>query len=274
MMDQESARRVIAETISKELRKRTMRNPKYSLRSFARDLGVSPATLSNVIASKQALSSQLAKKVVKELTLPESMRAHFETLAAFTSARSDKQKQDLGKELKIKYKSDQAELDLEAFEIIQNPWHFAVLEALKLPALNNDSKQAFEFLGIPIRTGIEILTRLQNVGLVEKKNKQFFATKSSNYVFPAATSQAVQNFHAAILALAKASLPQDLDSRFFLSLLTAASSKKRKEIEKRLVDFFKTIETEIEEDSAPKDEVIAIGFYNFTLMKRKKSHAL
>ena len=57
--------------LAKELKERQLRNPGYSLRSFARDLGLSPAALSQVMSGKRHFSKGNAEKVISALSLIE-----------------------------------------------------------------------------------------------------------------------------------------------------------------------------------------------------------
>ncbi len=55
--------------LKNELARRIEQNPQYSLNSFARTLGVSPATLSLVLNNKQPLSLKNANKILKVIEL-------------------------------------------------------------------------------------------------------------------------------------------------------------------------------------------------------------
>ena len=49
---------------------RQARNPRYSLRAFARRLGISPAYVSRVISGKCTLSVQAAHRVIQNMPVP------------------------------------------------------------------------------------------------------------------------------------------------------------------------------------------------------------
>lgn len=55
--------------IQSEFEKRRIRNPRYSLRAFARDLETSPSRLSEAINGKRGISAELAAQIVKALGL-------------------------------------------------------------------------------------------------------------------------------------------------------------------------------------------------------------
>src|SRR5688500_13060669 len=52
-------------------------NPHYSLRAYARDIGIHPATLSQIINGKRALPAKDSEKVIKKLNLGPKERSLF-----------------------------------------------------------------------------------------------------------------------------------------------------------------------------------------------------
>lgn len=57
------------EVLKNELVQRQERNSLYSLRSFARDLGISPSRLSEIFNHKQGISLSWAKKISEKINL-------------------------------------------------------------------------------------------------------------------------------------------------------------------------------------------------------------
>lgn len=55
------------EILRGELKSRTQRNPKYSLRAFARDLGISPARLSRILSARAVSSRAMTLKIGSKL---------------------------------------------------------------------------------------------------------------------------------------------------------------------------------------------------------------
>jgi transcriptional regulator with XRE-family HTH domain len=50
-----------------ELKRRQLKNPGYSLRAMARDIGISPSSLSSILKEKQKLSPQISAKIMTHL---------------------------------------------------------------------------------------------------------------------------------------------------------------------------------------------------------------
>lgn len=251
--------------LSQEFTSRSLRNHQYSLRAFARDLGVSPASLSNILCGKQSISRSLAESMSSHLLIPDSSKEIFILSADYCSTRSALSRKSIKQRLCILLRDETSRLDLDAFTVIQDPMHFAVLECLKIPTLNDDLNKIANFLGIDLDQAHAIAQRLQSVKLVYLDNGKLIPTVESTYTFPKASNFAIQNYHAAILARATDSLRNSIETRTFCSLLTACSREERKNIEKKLNDFMKKLEFEIETSTAPKNDVCAIGFFDFSL---------
>ncbi len=57
--------------LSDELKKRQLRNPKYSLRSFAAYLQISKSTLSDVLTGRRPIGPKVMKKIFLKLNVPQ-----------------------------------------------------------------------------------------------------------------------------------------------------------------------------------------------------------
>lgn len=65
------------ETLRAEFTKRKSKNPFYSLRAFARDLHISPASLSLILLGKRTLTVSMARRVLARLPMPTSDQEKF-----------------------------------------------------------------------------------------------------------------------------------------------------------------------------------------------------
>lgn len=64
----------VSKVLSEELEKRRSKNPKYSLRSFARDLDLSPSMVSRFLTGERSPSLETLQKMMKVLGLEERLR--------------------------------------------------------------------------------------------------------------------------------------------------------------------------------------------------------
>jgi plasmid maintenance system antidote protein VapI len=76
-----------------ELETRLARNSRYSLRAFARHLGLSSGRLSEILAGKQNISAEWADRIADALKWTDSKRAHFRALVDASQKRSRQRKE-------------------------------------------------------------------------------------------------------------------------------------------------------------------------------------
>ncbi len=82
-----------------EFERRKVRNPFYSLRAFARDLGVAPSRLSEALNARRGISSEMAELLIKKLAIEDFDAEVFRVSVEAEHARSPKQRQAAKKTL-------------------------------------------------------------------------------------------------------------------------------------------------------------------------------
>jgi len=81
--------------LKRELKERQNRNPHYSLRAFAQNLGISDSYLSRLIRRKQIISPGLLRKIAGPLRLGKTHVDEFDkTLQLKRKRRSRKRRQE------------------------------------------------------------------------------------------------------------------------------------------------------------------------------------
>jgi uncharacterized protein (TIGR02147 family) len=198
---------------------RIERNAAYSLRAFARDLDLSVASLSRVLAGKQGLSEKTATRIAKNLDLNETELGVFQNLVRSQHARS--------KSVRMKARStlhshevQVAELSLEYFRTIADWYHFAILELTELDGFKPDVNWIAKRLDVPapkIKSAIQRMLELELLEVLPngryKKTADFRATPSG------IPSRALKRRHHQILSKAQAALlQQPVNEREFASV--------------------------------------------------------
>jgi DNA-binding MarR family transcriptional regulator len=131
-----------------EFKKRKKRNPAYSVRAFARDIGLSKTSVSAVLNGLRRLS-----KANIEI-LSSTLNLNSETLKCF--------KDDIG--------NAPSEEGLAP----TNEWYFmAILNLANVPENKFCAKWVAERLGIPHEIAEQTLKKLLVLGLIEEKNGRF-----------------------------------------------------------------------------------------------------
>lgn len=118
--------------IQTELARRCEKNPRYSLRSFAKALGFNSAVISQVLSGKRVPSPKTATKIVQGLGLsPEQQHDFFSSLADVQRARGLQRMSPVFKNLAardVSRKGPPVDVGLDAFRVISDWHHYAILE--------------------------------------------------------------------------------------------------------------------------------------------------
>lgn len=143
------------ELLNSILAQRKAKNSKYSLRALARSLGISPASLSLILAGKREISTRHAIQILDKLRVTDP-DIHTSLVKSTISAKSAPKKT-------VTY----TELDLERFAIIRNWEHFALLAAIDIDPKISEAALAKKF-DLKISVVRDAIARLTRVGLLKK----------------------------------------------------------------------------------------------------------
>ncbi len=233
--------------LKSRLATRQEKNSAYSLRAFARDLGVSPALLSQIFSGQRNISGNTLIKISEKLELsPLEMQELF-------SAESLKSKAKHTKFLPM---------DADEFDVIADWYHFAILSLADVANSRFDAVWIAERLGIAATVAEDALRRLLRMGIIEKRGKGFKKITppiDSKHDIPSA---AVRKQHRQILQKAENSLLNDpIESRYFGAVTLAINSQDLPRAKKMLRRFRTEFAEAAESQSADRVYVLAFQFF-------------
>lgn len=183
------------------LAERCNKNPQYSIRSFARSSGISHTVLSLVLSGKRRLSKKATMQLAQHLELPPD---HTEKLMRHHKAVTEP--------------SEYEELSLDAFEVISDWYHYAMLSALELPNSKWNARWFAKQFGIQVLEAKLAMERLQRLKLVEEKNGKWSQTSKPIKVDNSTSTAATRKFHKQLLARAIEAIDLNtIDERDFSS---------------------------------------------------------
>ena len=219
---------VSATLLLTELVTRVNTNPAYSLRRFASQLGISPATLSGVLAGKRRLSLKTAARVCGKLALSPQSAAQFCTSVA-------------AEQSKLPAPAASAEylnLSADAFQLMSDWYHYAILELTFVKGAAADPRWFARKLGLSITQAIDAIERLKRLGLLEERRGCYVKTKARIASPDGVASSAVRKRHAQVLGKATESLnAHSLDERDFSAMTMAIDPELLPEAKKRIAAF-------------------------------------
>lgn len=228
--------------LQRELSKRCANNPRYSLRAFAKGLGIGHSQLSLVLAGKRNLSSASITKIGERLGLEMQ-----EVLAM-----KNFQHKHRGQEIALAH--NQATMDLEAFMIISEWYHYALLSLFEVEGQDQSAEMLAKALGIPaleVRAAIE---RLERAGMIEKGADERWYQKSSPVrIENTHSTQATRRFQKKLMEKAMESLERDpFDQRDHSSMTMAIDPDLIPYARERIREFRRQLTEELENKGSPK----------------------
>ncbi|RYZ71168.1 MAG: TIGR02147 family protein [Proteobacteria bacterium] len=228
-----------------ELQSRRDRRSEYSLRAFARDLNLSPSTLSEILNEKVGLSPLKGKEVARRLKLPSAHSDHFCDLLAAKSSRSASQRKEAQIRATARLRSTNAHQSIEKFKLISDWQHNAILELVDLNPKYHSLEAISKALGITKKLARESVERLSQLGELTIGVEGWKTASAVTFVGEQIPSEAIRSYHVQILKKALEALQtQSVDEREFQSSFFAIDtadlkslkediSKMRREIMKK-----------------------------------------
>lgn len=184
----------VAQYMAFELTARKKRSPHYSMRAFARDLNLSPSTVSDLMKHKLGLSPARAKEVAKKLKLGDTHAEHFVILMEASFSRSaEKKKKSLHAANELAQRAS-SQMKLDEFAIIAEWYHLAILEFLSLSSYYHQAKTLSKVLGISTLKVNKALKRLTCVGLIDLTEKPWKVLSPQTNVQSLDSVAAIQHF--------------------------------------------------------------------------------
>jgi transcriptional regulator with XRE-family HTH domain len=144
----------LREVLQCELARRCALNPQYSLRGFARVLGIDHSTLSQILRQKRRLTEDTIRRLACGLSLSEDEIQRFILHEECVGREGFSQRHV-------------RQLQAEAVEVISQWHHFAILELTRLDCFQPDSRWIARVLDITVDDVNMAITRLLHLGLLQ-----------------------------------------------------------------------------------------------------------
>ncbi len=191
--------RHFSEIIQQEFDARLKRNPLgYSMRAFARDLDISPATLSLILQKKAGLSQKKAASVSQKLQLPPDENDFFQDLVQSTCAKSKTERQIASAKL-FRYETRYSSVEADIFHVIKDWFHLAIMELTLIKGFKPEAAWIAKRLKITEEEAQDSLERLVRLEIVEMHKGKLRPTSDYLIVLSKAPSAAAKHFQTQVL---------------------------------------------------------------------------
>lgn len=198
-----------------ELAERTRRNPSYSLNAFSAFLGISPASLSQVISGKRPLTKKTAIKIINRCGFSATDAQAFLVSAMGLESQAFE-------EAPVKESPNFRELEIDTFRIISDWYHLAILSLGDVKPNYSDPKWIAERLGIKERVAKEAFDRLVHLNLIKRRGKGYYQCTKPLWTPTKRSIEAIRKYHSQNLALAENVLRQESAPVEYFSSVTMA----------------------------------------------------
>lgn len=201
-----------ADYLRAALMERIGRNPAYSLRAMARDLGLSHTYLSLVLNGRKAISARQAE------WLGESLRLDPATTSAFVqSALAAQKRRPVRSGPRQPKPAEFLKLDLDKMRILRDWYHFAILDLTQLSNFVPSPAWIGRRLGITADQVKDAAERLERLGLLERSGKSWRKTSAFLDLPTNRSSAPMRRLHREMMLKAIAALqsprPADFQAR-------------------------------------------------------------
>lgn len=145
---------------------RSKKNARYSLRAFARDIGISASHLVRVLASQKNLSIESARRIQKKLDLTPIRSNQF-----IQSVRESQDQTDESSN-RITLERSRA-IDPEDFQKISDWFYLAILELTEIDGYVANELNVSRSLSIPVKLAQSALDRLEEMKFLKKTSNGY-----------------------------------------------------------------------------------------------------
>jgi uncharacterized protein (TIGR02147 family) len=251
--------------IKDDLTTKQRENPHYSLRAYARDIGVHPATLSQILKGKRPLPFKDTPSVVRKLRLDDKERTRFMESVLRTKTNID--------DIKIQALDDRYIVDASHFCIIAEWEHYVVLDLFDVASFEATSAEIAARLAISQHRADIVINNLLTAGLVVRKldgtlKKVHDDVKTTEDI----TSQALRESHLETLKMGMEKLDDiDVELRDFSSASFAIDTEKIPEAKTIIREFRMKMAALMKGGEKTDVYQLAIQFYPMTTTKKQKN---
>lgn len=237
----------------KEFERRSLANPKYSMRAFARDLEIHSGTLSSIMNNRRAVGAKVLAHIMKKLPLSamEKKKILSEMMAPVPT---ETEKPVL--------------IDEKVLSIIKDWEHYAIMSYLQLRKAKRDPEDIAKAFGLPLSKIQRALANLEKAELLKHEGGKYKVVYKSFTTTRGIPSAALREAHIQYIDKAKAALTEFTTEERDITGRTMAISSKNLPKAKELIRQFRGELSELLEEGGA-DEVYRLNIQLFPLTRKK-----
>ena len=249
------------------------KNPQFSMRSFAKQLGIQPAFLSYVLNGKRDLSEEMTAQFIDRLGLTTDEGKRLELLVRYEKAQSPTQKKRLLEQLNelSPNQSPLRNLSVDHFVMVSEWYHFAILLLVRLESFDWSVSNVAKTLNLTSLEVEQALERMMALELIEwQKGMRPTRTETRLMVESSTSNAALKKYHTQLFEKATQGLEAFTPQERITSTQNIVLSEKQLPAANTLIQecFRKLID--LSATRLPDAEVYHVGIHAFPLTQNKK----
>jgi uncharacterized protein (TIGR02147 family) len=260
--------------LKNELKVRSLRNPLYSQRAFARDIGLSASSLNEYLKGRYSLSSARVSQISKSIGLTNEQKTHWVDLLSANTAKNDEDKKVSQIRVNARLQAQKHSITIDEYKVISDWYHFAYLELIEMnAAMYSDLKTAAKSLGIDLKTLKAAVGRLETIGFLIRNEVGLYQVDSMTSVGDEIPSEAIRHYHAQILRKAAAALEnQPMNQRYNSSTMVSLPKESVQDLLEELKSTaLKILQPHVDAaQNKPKDSLYCLSIQFFDLLQSAK----
>jgi uncharacterized protein (TIGR02147 family) len=257
-------REYLRDTLIGQIRK----NPRFSLRAFAKRVGLAPSNLSEVIRGKKNLSEKSAIQVAERMGLNPVETEYFVLLVQLEGRRDDKSRQLILDRLqRLNPSREVNHLGLDVFNAISDWYHVAVITLTRVEGFVVSPESAAQALGVTLVEASAAIDRLVRLNLIEKTKAGY--RKTGNYLLAHSDSpdEGLRNYHRQMLSKAIDSLTAQTPREKVIGSENLVIDEDQIEEARQITERYFAEMIKLSERAEKKTHAYHLGVQFFNLMK-------
>jgi uncharacterized protein (TIGR02147 family) len=250
------------------------KNASFSLRAFAKRLGVDSGYLSYVLNGKRNLSDAMTVQFAERLELSAEESKRFELLVRLEKTESAEQKRRLLDQLNDEMPEEEKvrNLTVDHFVMISEWYHFAILELLndkKFDWTTENVAKSLNVSGAEVELALERMRSLEIIDYQYGSRPQKITDRVK--VQSQAPNDALRKYHTTMLQkAAEALLTQKTDERITTTRNLTLSRKQLKAADELADEFFRKLKKLSETKGDDTNEVYHFSVNGFAITENQK----
>lgn len=244
--------------LDRKFRELRAKNPSFSLRAFAKRLGIGSGPLSEILSGKRAVTDRMIRKWVKSTVFDPQERTELAREFGYMPTPVSRS---------VEY----VKISKQQMQVIAEWWHFAILSLMKTEDFRSEEEWISQRLGVKVATVREALLRLESLNLIEKNSeKKWIRTTESVRTPDDQIDLAIQSAHIGLLSVAAKKIRTlSPEVRDYTSFVMSIKPEKLPQAKAMIRKFQDELSELLEDDGAT--EVYQLGIQLFPLSSRKSA---